>query len=46
MQHTCFICWATNVACGCRGKGAYDNFLSQERGGVKLVGELIHVEQL
>ena len=26
------------------GKGAYDNFLSQERGGVKLVGELIHVE--
>ena len=34
MQHICFICWATNVACGCRGEG----------GGVKLVGELIHVQ--
>ena len=34
MQHICFICGATNVACGCRGEG----------GGVKLVGELIHVQ--
>ena len=26
------------------GKGAYDNFLPQKRGGVKLVGELIYVQ--
>ena len=26
------------------GKGAHDNFLPQKRGGVKLVGELIHVQ--
>ena len=26
------------------GKGAYDNFVPQKRGGVELVGELIYLQ--